>query len=295
MILQKAKKRILIIGGTRFIGLKILQKLQDQHEITVFFRGQSSFENPAGIKVMIGDRLNQDSVLDLEGPYDVIIDTCAYSPLDLKHTSQIQSEQYILISSVAVYSENVEPKSDEDGEKVLQKERWENVDVFSNHDLIRNLNYGELKYLTEITARKEIRHLLVLRPAIVLGPGDNSNRMNRIIQHSNATLQTFISPKMYFQYVDVRDIADFTALAIEKRLLGEFNLTSEPILWDKFFERIASISGYRLQFNSQVKDGKYPYFDPYGSPNIRRLSSVKALSIGWEPREIEDTLTSYLG
>ncbi len=49
--------RILIIGGTRFMGPVVVRLLRERgHEITVFHRGQSHVELPEGVQELIGDR-----------------------------------------------------------------------------------------------------------------------------------------------------------------------------------------------------------------------------------------------
>ena len=49
--------RILVIGGTRFIGLEVVRQLQDQgHKLLLFNRGKSQRELPDGILHIQGDR-----------------------------------------------------------------------------------------------------------------------------------------------------------------------------------------------------------------------------------------------
>ena len=51
--------RILIIGGTRFIGPPIVRSLFDKdHKLTLFHRGKSLVELPKSIEHIIGDRQN---------------------------------------------------------------------------------------------------------------------------------------------------------------------------------------------------------------------------------------------
>lgn len=51
--------RILIIGGTNFMGPLVVGMLQRQgHEITVFHRGQTEADLPTGVRQMLGDRAN---------------------------------------------------------------------------------------------------------------------------------------------------------------------------------------------------------------------------------------------
>jgi nucleoside-diphosphate-sugar epimerase len=47
---------ILIIGGTRFMGPYIITDLLEAgHRVTLFHRGQSRLELPAGVEEILGD------------------------------------------------------------------------------------------------------------------------------------------------------------------------------------------------------------------------------------------------
>lgn len=49
--------KILIIGGTGFIGTHVVRRLaSDGHEVTVFHRGQTNAELPSGVQSIFGDR-----------------------------------------------------------------------------------------------------------------------------------------------------------------------------------------------------------------------------------------------
>jgi nucleoside-diphosphate-sugar epimerase len=49
--------RILIIGGTRFIGPQVVRQLTNMHHhVTVFHRGQSPVQLPTGVEHIYGDR-----------------------------------------------------------------------------------------------------------------------------------------------------------------------------------------------------------------------------------------------
>ena len=49
--------RVLIIGGTRFTGPRIVRQLtENSHEVAVMHRGQSSACVPGGVHAIVGDR-----------------------------------------------------------------------------------------------------------------------------------------------------------------------------------------------------------------------------------------------
>lgn len=69
--------RILIIGGTRFMGPLVVRFLYEQgHEVTVFHRGQNQAAMPEGVRELLGDRHSpaafDDRLRELEP--DVVLD-----------------------------------------------------------------------------------------------------------------------------------------------------------------------------------------------------------------------------
>ncbi len=52
--------KVLVIGGTRFIGTHVVRQLIKMgHEVTVFNRGQTIAELPEEVKWIKGDRLSR--------------------------------------------------------------------------------------------------------------------------------------------------------------------------------------------------------------------------------------------
>lgn len=70
--------RVLIMGGTEFISLHLLQSLLRRgHEVTVFNRGRHGERLPAGVRTIVGDRKDHAGLRerlrreDFEGVFDV--------------------------------------------------------------------------------------------------------------------------------------------------------------------------------------------------------------------------------
>ncbi len=51
--------RVLVIGGTSFMGPRVVRLLHKQgHTITIFHRGQTEADLPSGVEQILGDRAN---------------------------------------------------------------------------------------------------------------------------------------------------------------------------------------------------------------------------------------------
>ena len=77
--------RILIIGGTRFMGPLVVRSLSEQgHEVTVFHRGQTRTDLPRGVKEFLGDRSSlTESAVELQrlAP-EVVLDMIPFTEQD---------------------------------------------------------------------------------------------------------------------------------------------------------------------------------------------------------------------
>src|SRR3954451_7771710 len=99
--------RILLIGGTRFIGRHVVgAALAAGHEVTVFHRGRTGAELFPEVTRLTGDR-NDDLSALADGEWDATIDTCAYFPRQVQSLADVLGDRagrYQLVSSVSAYA-----------------------------------------------------------------------------------------------------------------------------------------------------------------------------------------------
>lgn len=96
--------KILILGGTRFLGRAFVEEaLQRGHEVTLFNRGTNKEIFPE-VEQLIGDR-NDDVSSLVNRKWDVVVDTCGFSPHHIRNVGEVLKdsiEHYIFISSLSV-------------------------------------------------------------------------------------------------------------------------------------------------------------------------------------------------
>lgn len=101
--------KILVIGGTRFLGYHLVRKLLLQgHEITLFNRGLTPDDFGQAVKRLRGDRTRPEEMkAALKGQeFEVVIDLIAYKGKESQQAIEIflgRTGHYIHISSGAVY------------------------------------------------------------------------------------------------------------------------------------------------------------------------------------------------
>ncbi len=213
--------KILIIGGTRFLGRYLVESaLNRNHEVTLFNRGQSNSDLYPDIEQIHGDR---DGELDkLNGhTWDAVIDTCGYYPRIVSASAKFLSDKvkhYIFISSISVYADLSKPGVNENSPVGTMDD--------ATIEEITEDSYGPLKALCEQVVEKQFPDTnLVIRPGLIVGPHDLSDRFSYWIHRINKGGKVLApEPKDYnVQYIDVRDLSDWIIRMIENKLIGTFN------------------------------------------------------------------------
>ncbi|HRX88391.1 MAG TPA: NAD-dependent epimerase/dehydratase family protein, partial [Steroidobacteraceae bacterium] len=129
---------------------------------------------------------------------------------------------YVFVSTVSVYPDFSEPRDEDAPVGTLLNERVEEVDAET---------YGPLKALCEQAAERAMPgRTTVLRPGLIVGPHDNTDRFTYWPVRA-ARGGEFIapgSPRDAIQFIDARDLARFTLDAIERQIVGTYNVTSPP-------------------------------------------------------------------
>ncbi len=215
--------RILILGGTRFIGLHMTAlALERGHAITFFNRGKTKTDRFPEIERIKGDRNGEiDGLKDRD--WDVVIDNSGYVPRHVKLSAELLAprvKQYVFVSSISVYPNFSVPRDESSPVGKLQDESVEQVDGDT---------YGPLKALCEQAAERAMPgRTTVIRPGLIVGPDDNTDRFTYWPARA-ARGGEFIapgSPKDAFQIIDARDLAAFTLNAVENNFTGVYNLVS---------------------------------------------------------------------
>ncbi len=230
----KAKKplHILILGGTGFTGpFQVKYALARGHKVTVFNRGKSHpGEVPDGVEQLVGDRNGQLDALKGR-KWDVAIDNPTMLPKWVHDAAEILKgnvDRYVFISTISVYGDNTKPGMDETAPvakytgKDAMAETRETV-VASEFAL-----YGPLKALSEAEAEKWFPgKALIIRPGLIVGPRDESDRFTywpvRIDRGGEVLAPG--DPADPVQFIDGRDLAEWTIRMVEQGATGIYNAT----------------------------------------------------------------------
>jgi len=101
--------KILVMGGTRFVGKPLVaQLLAEGHELTLFTRGKNPV--PAGVEHLCGDRSTTEGLAALQGrSFDVIVDSSGRTLDDSRAVIErtgAPSHRFVYVSSAGVYADS---------------------------------------------------------------------------------------------------------------------------------------------------------------------------------------------
>ena len=101
--------KILVMGGTRFVGKPLVaQLLAEGHALTLFTRGKNPV--PAGVEHLCGDRSTADGLAVLQGrSFDVIVDSSGRTLDDSRAVIErtgAPSHRFVYVSSAGVYADS---------------------------------------------------------------------------------------------------------------------------------------------------------------------------------------------
>lgn len=298
--------RILIIGGTRFLGRHLVEAaLERKHEVTLFNRGKSNPDLFPQLETIIGDR--EKDVNRLQGRiWDTAIDVAGYLPRIVRLSAEsleANVRRYVFISSLSVYADFKKTGIDES--YPVGKLEDETIEEITGE------TYGPLKALCE-KAVQDIygERALIIRPGLIVGPHDPTDRFTywpvRVARGGDVLAPQ--RPEARTQVIDVRDLSDFIIKLIEENTSGVYNATGPDyeLTMGKLLEVSKQVSRSdanpkwaSVEFLNQNKVEAWsdmPAWIPDDEEGIglARVDTSKAIRAGLKFRPLEETVRDTL-
>jgi len=230
---RRRAKRILVLGGTGFIGPHMVRYAAERgHEVSIFTRGRTEADLPEAVERLVGDR--NDDLGALEGrSWDVVLDNNARDYRWVRRSTELlrgAADQYVFVSSISAYTAEVmgyehkdrvlwEPVIDEDSERFTPPPGWTEGD---------EAPYGLTKALSENLVHAAFPGRgTVVRPGLIVGPGDPTDRFTywpvRIDEGGEVLAPG--RPEHANQIIDQRDLGEWIVRLAEDGTAGNFNAT----------------------------------------------------------------------
>lgn len=306
--------KILILGGTGFTGpFQVKYALSRGHQVTVFNRGRTHpGELPKEAEQLIGDRNGQLDALKGR-KWDVCIDIPTSLPVWVRDAAQILKgnvDRYVFVSTISVYSDNSKPGMDESGP--LAEYTGPDAMKETQQTLRANLAlYGPLKVQSEREAEKWFPNkALIIRPGLIVGPGDESDRFTYwpVRVDRGGEVMAPGTPRDAVQFIDARDLAEWTIRMVEQGTTGVFNATGPDyrLGMGKMLDEIKAATKSNAQFTwvdaeflASQKVRAWSDMPVWVAPRgeetgFSSISIKKALSKGLTFRPLSDTTVATL-
>jgi 2'-hydroxyisoflavone reductase len=215
--------RILVLGGTRFVGRAVVdQAVSRGHDVTTFSRGRHGEPRP-GAEARHGDRTRPRDLLALAArDWDAVVDTSVLAPAHVAAAAALlagRAGHYTYVSSLAVYSGLPrEPVTEE-------SPTWECPPDAPGD--VAALGYGPLKSGSEraVAAAFPGRHFIV-RPGLIAGPHDDVGRLpwwlGRLARGGRVLVPG--DPGRPVRVTDARDLAGWMLDSIRRKITGVVNV-----------------------------------------------------------------------
>jgi 2'-hydroxyisoflavone reductase len=294
--------RLLVLGGTRFLGRCIVDEAVSRgYDVSTFSRGRSGHPRP-GAEALLGDRTNPADLRQLaHREWDAVIDTSVLAPAHVAASARLLAGQvghYTYISTISVYAGYpAEPVTEES--PLLEVP----ADVTQSTD---ELDYGRLKVGSERAVGEAMPgRCLIARPGLIVGPHEDVGRLPWWLVRFAAGGAVLApgTPDRPVRFTDARDLAAWLVAGARRRIPGVVNVPgAEGTTLGDLLTACAQVTGAggRPRWTGEdliAEAGVQPWTElPMWVPDtpeytgIWRVSGDRAVRTGMRYRPLADTV-----
>ncbi|HEY5303880.1 MAG TPA: NAD-dependent epimerase/dehydratase family protein [Acidimicrobiales bacterium] len=299
--------RVLILGGTVFLSAAIATEcLARGHDVTCLSRATNATP-PRGARDVRADRSHGTGAYDaVRGEWDAVVDV-ATDPRFVRDALAALSERarhWTCVSSCSVYLDQDRPGGDET--RAIHESLPESETPTPE-------NYGASKAACEAAChRARGDDVLVVRPGLIVGPGDPSDRGGYWPARFARDQGPVLVPEakgLFAQLIDVSDVASWIVECGESGTTGTMNAVGEPRRLSDVLEDVGLAVGLganlvRVDDQWLLDHGVAPWSGPDSLPlwipqgqgfdGFTTRSRVLASAHGLGQRDVADTVRDIL-
>lgn len=289
--------RVLVLGGTGWLGRAVVQDLLAAGaDVTCLARGESG-EVPEGARLVRADRRGPGAYDAVRGDWDEVVEFSYDADLVEPALGALAdgAAHWTRVSTVSVYARNDELGADESAALVRPEDPT---------------RYPDANVLAERSSAARLGpRLLVVRPGLIVGPGDTSDRFGywpARLSRSGAVLTPTTSGR-FVQVIDVADLAAWIGHAGRVGHTGVVNAVGEVVPMRDFLRRAAAAVGHDGGF-VEVEDDvllandvrhwagprSLPLWLPLAEVGFMQRSADAFRQMGGRTRPLETTITAVL-
>ncbi len=218
-----------MLGGTQFLSRAVAAEAAGRgHEVVCANRGRSGTVPPGATTVRWDRSEDAPAALTDGAPYDAVVDV-ARLPSHVRRALTTLGERspdahWVFVSTISVYADDADPAGPGTGrlKPAITDDRDPAADVES---------YGGMKVACEQLVLDAVPGAAVVRPGLIVGPGDPSGRFAYWARRSTATGEVLApgDPADLVQVIDVRDLAAWIVTLAEERTGGTYDAVGPAV------------------------------------------------------------------
>jgi nucleoside-diphosphate-sugar epimerase len=228
--------RLLVLGGTVFLSRAVAEEaVRRGHDVTVACRGESG-SVPEGATHAAWDRTGPVPDSLAVTAFDAVVDVARHPSWVRSAVAAFPDAHWVFVSTISVYTDDSTPHGTVDSLPTHEP-------IHTDEDLTSGPHvYGAMKVGCEHAVTEAVDSWVVVRPGLIVGPGDRSGRFsywpNRVADGGEVLVPG--SPDECVQVIDVRDLASWLVGCAERRTTGVFHGTGRATSRVDFLEQIAA-------------------------------------------------------
>ncbi|SOC02685.1 nucleoside-diphosphate-sugar epimerase [Ureibacillus xyleni] len=285
-------KKILVLGGTRFFGKRLVEVLiEEGFNITIATRGITPHLFGDRVQQIIVDRTDTETFKEIfeNTSWDIVFDNICYSPNEALAACEVfkgKTKKYIFTSTLSVYDEILGKElTEEDFNPYTYNIRYGNSQDFS---------YGEGKRLAEAVFFQQASFPVVaVRFPIVLGLDDYTRRLHDHIERViKGEPIHFISMNARMSFISSEDAAKFLKFALLSDIEGPFNVTSSGTV---SMQELMGLIEKAVGKQAKIVVGKdNERTSPFSLPDDWYMSQEKSIKAGFTCEPLNDWLPTLI-
>jgi 2'-hydroxyisoflavone reductase len=211
--------KLLVLGGTVFLSRAVAEEaVRRGHDVTCACRGASG-SLPDGVTHLPWDR-DQPAPAELAGTtFDAVLDVARHPSRVRSAVAAAPDAHWVFVSTISVYSENSVPGGSP-GLTPQHEPIHDDVDLSEDMEA-----YGPMKVSCEAAVLEGATSAMVVRPGLIIGPGDPSGRFTYwpLRLRDGGEVLAPGTPDDTVQVIDARDLAAWIVDSAEARTTGVFD------------------------------------------------------------------------
>jgi 2'-hydroxyisoflavone reductase len=228
--------KLLVLGGTRFLSKAVAEEaVRRGHDVTCACRGQSG-SLPEGVAHLAWDR-DRPAPAELgESAYDAVVDVARHPSRVRSAVAALPGAHLVFVSTISVYADNAVPGG-RPGVTPELEPITEDVDLSEDMEA-----YGPMKVACEQTVLSGAASAMVIRPGLIVGPGDPTGRFTYwpLRVRDGGEVLAPGAPDDTVQVIDVRDLAGWIVDSAESRRTGVVDGIGPVHRFEDFLDQVAA-------------------------------------------------------